>query len=100
MENVSGFLRDGSLVGKAAKRLLKGFAFVTIERVMGGNPFGQKLGKLAQLENGGAGIIAKVSLRQRPKLHKLSVVNAQEREIARWQHRSPWPKTYHSLVIR
>ena len=39
MENVSGFLRNDSLVGKAAKRLLKSFAFVAIGRMMGGNRF-------------------------------------------------------------
>jgi hypothetical protein len=86
MEKVSGFLRNDSLVGKAAKHLLKGFASIAIQGVMGGNHFGQKLGKLAQLENCGAWIVTKVSLRQCPKLHKLGVVTAQEREIARWQH--------------
>jgi len=30
----------------------------------------------------------------------LRVVNAQEREIARWEHRSPRPQTYYLLVIR
>jgi hypothetical protein len=49
----------------------------------------RKLAKLAQLENGGAGIMPEVTLGQRPKLHQLGVMHAQEREIARLQHRSP-----------
>src|ERR1700730_13660853 len=45
--------------------------------------------RLAQLENGRTGVIAKVPLRQRPKLHQLWVVLTQEPEIARWHHGSP-----------
>ena len=45
-------------------------------------------GKLAQLEDRRAGIIAEITLCQRPKLNQLGVMHGQKREIARWQHRS------------
>jgi hypothetical protein len=102
MENVSGFLRDDAFVGEAAKRLLKGFAFVAIERVMGSNRLAQKLGKLAQLENRGAGIVAKVSLGQSPKLHQLGIVHAKKCEIARWQQKLPhrgYPSELRSILV-
>jgi len=63
MENVGGFLRDDSLVGKAAKRLLKGFAFVAIERVMSGNPLAQQFSKLPQLEDRRVRIVPEITPR-------------------------------------
>ncbi len=89
VENVSSFFRNDALIREAAKRFFKGLAFAKVERVMGGSGLAQKLGKLAQFEERRAGIVAKVSLRQRPKLHQLGVVHAQKSEIARRQHRSP-----------
>ena len=56
---------------------------------MGGNHLAQQFGKLAQLKNRRDRIIAKIALRQRPKLDKLGVVRAQERKIACRQGRSP-----------
>src|SRR6266536_2549558 len=93
VENVRSFFRNDALIREAAKRLFKSLAFAKIERVMGGNRLAQKLGKLAQLEDRRTGIVAKISLRQRPELHQLGVVNAQEREI---DSISPPPK--HSLL--
>ena len=54
---------------------------------MSGNGLGQKLGKLTELKNRGAGIIAEVTLRQRPELSQLGILCLQEREIAcRWHY--------------
>ncbi len=75
VKNVGGFLWDDALIGEPAKRLLKCLPLTEIERVMGGNRLGQKFGKLAQLENRGAGIIAEITLRQRPKLRQLGVLS-------------------------
>ena len=74
MKNVCGFFRDDALIGEPAKRLLKRLPLTDIERMVGGNGLGQKFGKLAQLEDRGAGIIAEVTLRERPKLRQLGVL--------------------------
>jgi alkanesulfonate monooxygenase SsuD/methylene tetrahydromethanopterin reductase-like flavin-dependent oxidoreductase (luciferase family) len=76
VEHISDLLRDDALIGQAAKRLLKCFALAQIKGVMGCNRPGQKLGELAQLENRRAGIVAEISLRQRPQLHQLGSVHS------------------------
>ena len=95
VKNVGGFFRDDALIGQPTKRLLKRFPFTEIECVMGGNGLGQKLGKLTELKNRGPGIIAEVTLRQRPELRQLGVLSHQEREIAcRWHYppaATDWP---------
>ena len=60
-----------------------------IERMMGSNRVREKLGKLAQLEDSGARIIAELTLRQRSQLRQLGVLCLQEGEIACRQHRFP-----------
>ena len=55
---------------------------VTVERMVGSNGFAQKLGELPQLDDGGAGIAAEVTLSKNPQLHETGIVRAQKAEIA------------------
>jgi len=68
MKDVGGLLGHDALIGEPAKRFFKIFAFAHIERMVGGNDLGQKLGKLAQLDDRCAGVIAKIPLCQQTKL--------------------------------
>jgi hypothetical protein len=60
VEKICGFLRNDAFIGEPPKRLLKRLPLTDIEGVVGSNRVGQKLGKLAQLKNRGARIIAEV----------------------------------------
>ena len=91
VENVRCLLWDDTFERKSAKPVLKCLAFPLIKRVAGSDRLGQKLGKLAQLEDRRAGIIAEITLRKRPKLDELGVMYGQKREIARRRHRSSPP---------
>jgi hypothetical protein len=67
--------------GEATKRLLKGFAFVAIERVMSGNPPAQQFSELAQLEDRRGRIMPEITLRARsysPRV-QLEIRTANER---------------------
>ena len=89
VEHVRDFPRNDALKGQSPKRFLECIAVPLIKSVAGGYSLAQKLGELAQLEDRGRGIIAEITLRQRPKPHKLGVVHFQKREIAGRRHRSP-----------
>ena len=60
---------------QSPKRFLECIAVPLIKSVAGGYSLAQKLGELAQLEDRGRGIIAEITLRQRPKPYKLGVVH-------------------------
>ena len=83
MKYVGEFFRNDPLEEKAAERLFERLTLVEIQRMMGSNGLAQKLCVLAQLDDGGAGIVLEVTLRKSPELHEAGVVRAQNAEIAR-----------------
>src|SRR4051812_11689565 len=86
MENVGSLFRDDALESQPAKGVLERLPVAKVQRMTGGNGLGQQLGELAQLEDGGAGIVAEIPLGERPQLDQLWIVCGQEPEIARRQH--------------